>query len=63
MTGEVTQELAVDHQLFMMAPKGTPIREQVFHDNPCFLDDTDRACYRRNLPRQADISKVERLAG
>ena len=33
----LVQELAVDHQLFMMAPKGTPIREQVFHDNPCFL--------------------------
>ena len=33
----LVQELAADHQLFMMAPKGTPIREQVFHDNPCFL--------------------------
>ena len=33
----LVQELAAEHQLFMMAPKGTPIREQVFHDNPCFL--------------------------
>jgi len=31
------QELATDHQLFVMDPKGTPIREQVFQDNPCFL--------------------------
>ena len=31
------QELAVEHQLFVMDPKGTSIREQVFGDNPCFL--------------------------
>jgi tRNA (pseudouridine54-N1)-methyltransferase len=31
------QELAVDHQLFVMDRKGTPIREQAFQDNPCFL--------------------------
>jgi tRNA (pseudouridine54-N1)-methyltransferase len=31
------QELAEDHQLFLMDPKGTPIREQVFADNPCFV--------------------------
>ena len=31
------QELAKDHQLFVMDPKGTSIREQVFQDNPCFL--------------------------
>ena len=31
------QELATDHQLFVMDPKGTAIREQAFGDNPCFL--------------------------
>ena len=30
-------ELADDHQLFVMDPKGTPIGEQVFQGNPCFL--------------------------
>ena len=33
----LVQELAKDHQLFVMEPKGTPIREQVFEGNPCFL--------------------------
>ena len=33
----LVQELAEDHQLFLMDPKGTPIREQAFADNPCFL--------------------------
>jgi tRNA (pseudouridine54-N1)-methyltransferase len=33
----LVQELAVDHQLFVMDRKGTPIREQAFHDKPCFL--------------------------
>lgn len=33
----LVQELAVDHQLFVMDPKGTSIREQVFAGNPCFL--------------------------
>lgn len=33
----LAQELAEDHQLFVMDMKGTPIREQVFQDNPCFL--------------------------
>ncbi|WP_442682104.1 tRNA (pseudouridine(54)-N(1))-methyltransferase TrmY [Stenotrophomonas sp. JC08] len=31
------QELAADHQLFLMDPKGTPIGEQVFADRPCFV--------------------------
>lgn len=30
-------ELAADHQLFVMDPKGTPIRDQAFQGNPCFL--------------------------
>ena len=33
----LVQELATDHQLFVMDRKGTPIREQAFEDNPCFL--------------------------
>jgi len=33
----LVQELAEDHQLFVMDRKGTPIREQAFGDNPCFL--------------------------
>jgi tRNA (pseudouridine54-N1)-methyltransferase len=33
----LVQELAADHQLFVMDRKGTPIREQAFDGNPCFL--------------------------
>ena len=33
----LVQELAADHQLFVMDRKGTPIAEQAFEDNPCFL--------------------------
>ncbi len=33
----LVQELAQDHPLFVMDRKGTPIREQVFEGNPCFL--------------------------
>ena len=33
----LVQELAEAHQLFVMDRKGTPIREQAFGDNPCFL--------------------------
>jgi tRNA (pseudouridine54-N1)-methyltransferase len=33
----LVQELAEDHQLFVMDRKGTPIREQVFAGKPCFL--------------------------
>ena len=33
----LVQELADDHQLFVMDRKGTPIREQVFEGNHCFL--------------------------
>lgn len=33
----LVRELAVDHQLYLMDRKGTPIREQTFEDNPCFL--------------------------
>jgi tRNA (pseudouridine54-N1)-methyltransferase len=33
----LVQELAEDHQLFVMDRKGTSIREQAFDANPCFL--------------------------
>ncbi|VXB32056.1 putative pseudouridine methyltransferase [Luteimonas sp. 9C] len=33
----LVQILSEDHQLFLMDRKGTPIRAQVFADNPCFL--------------------------
>ena len=33
----LVQELAEDHQLFVMDRKGTPIGEQAFDGNPCFL--------------------------
>ena len=33
----LVQQLAEDHQLFVMDRKGTPIRKQVFDGNPCFL--------------------------
>ena len=33
----LVQELATDHQLFVMDRKGTPMREQAFGENPCFL--------------------------
>ncbi len=34
---KLVQELATDHQLYVMDRKGTPMREQTFEDNPCFL--------------------------
>ncbi len=33
----LVQSLAEDHALFVMDRKGTPIREQAFDGNPCFL--------------------------
>ncbi|HST44701.1 MAG TPA: tRNA (pseudouridine(54)-N(1))-methyltransferase TrmY [Luteimonas sp.] len=33
----LTQALGEDHQLFLLDPRGTPIREQAFGDRPCFL--------------------------
>ena len=33
----LVQELADGHQLFVMDRKGTPIREQAFEGDPCFL--------------------------
>ena len=33
----LVQQLAEDHQLYMLLPKGTPAGEEPFGDNPCFL--------------------------
>ena len=33
----LVQELAADHQLYVMDPKGAPIHGQTFDANPCFL--------------------------
>lgn len=33
----LAQELAADHQLYVMDRKGTPMREAVFGPHPCFL--------------------------
>jgi tRNA (pseudouridine54-N1)-methyltransferase len=33
----LVQELAVDHRLYVLDRKGTPIGEQIFDENPCFL--------------------------
>ena len=34
---KLVQELALQQALYVMDRKGTPVREQVFADNPCFL--------------------------
>ena len=34
---KLVHELATDHQLFVMDRKGTPIRDQAFDRQPCFL--------------------------
>lgn len=33
----LVKQLAADHQLYMLQPKGTPIGEEAFGENPCFL--------------------------
>lgn len=33
----LVQQLAENHQLYVMEKKGKPIREQAFQSNPCFL--------------------------
>lgn len=33
----LVQALAIDHALYVMDPKGRPIADEVFADNPCFL--------------------------
>ena len=33
----LVQELAADHQLYVMDRKGSPIRQEAFAGNPCFL--------------------------
>lgn len=34
---KLAQELARDHQLYVMDPKGTPMRGKTFAGNPCFI--------------------------
>ena len=34
---KLVQQLATDHQLFVMDRKGTPMRDQAFEGKPCFL--------------------------
>lgn len=33
----LVEQLAVDHRLYVLDRKGTPIGEQIFDDRPCFL--------------------------
>ena len=33
----LVKQLATDHQLYMLQPKGTPVGDVAFGDNPCFL--------------------------
>jgi len=33
----LVKELAEDHQLYLMDPRGTPVGEQAFGPKPCFL--------------------------
>jgi tRNA (pseudouridine54-N1)-methyltransferase len=33
----LVEQLAVDHRLYVLDRKGTPIGEQIFDENPCFL--------------------------
>ncbi len=33
----LVKQLSLDHQLYMLQPKGTPIGEEAFGGNPCFL--------------------------
>ena len=51
----LVQGLAENHQLFLMDRKGTPIREQEFAGNPCFLL-TDHV----TMPKKA-VPRLERL--
>ena len=54
-------ELAADHQLFVMDPKGTPIHRQAFGDNPCFLL-TDHIPMPKKTFNSLDRLGVSRLA-
>jgi tRNA (pseudouridine54-N1)-methyltransferase len=57
----LVQELAEDHQLFVMDRKGTPIREQAFDGNPCFLL-TDHIPMPKNTFHTLDRLGAKRIA-
>lgn len=57
----VVQELAAEHQLFVMDPKGTPIREQAFYGNPCFVL-TDHIPMPKNTLRGLERLGAKKLA-
>ncbi|HET8819039.1 MAG TPA: tRNA (pseudouridine(54)-N(1))-methyltransferase TrmY [Xanthomonadaceae bacterium] len=57
----LVQELAADHQLFVMDRKGTPIRGQAFEANPCFLL-TDHIPMPRKTFNSLDRLGVTRLS-
>lgn len=57
----LVQQLATDHQLFVMDRKGTPIRGQAFEANPCFLL-TDHIPMPRKTFNSLDRLGVTRLA-
>ena len=55
------QELAVDHQLYVMDRKGAPIGEQVFADRPCFVL-TDHIPMPKNAIKGLERLGARRLA-
>jgi tRNA (pseudouridine54-N1)-methyltransferase len=57
----LVQELAVDHPLFVMDRKGTPIREQAFEGSPCFLL-TDHIPMPKNTFHTLDRLGAKRIA-
>jgi tRNA (pseudouridine54-N1)-methyltransferase len=58
---KLVQELATDHQLFVMDRKGTPIAEQAFGENPCFLL-TDHIPMPKNTFHTLDKLGAKRIA-
>ena len=54
---KLVQELAEDHQMFMMDKKGTPIRDQTIAGTPCFIL-TDHM----PMPKKS-FNTLERLGG
>lgn len=57
----LVQELAADHQLFVMDRKGTPIGEQALGDKPCFLL-TDHIPMPKNSFHTLDRLGAKRIA-
>lgn len=57
----LVDELAPTHQLYVMDRKGTPIREQAFQANPCFLL-TDHIPMPKNSLRGLDRQGATRIS-